>query len=110
MSALKKQIVGISDQAVLVQIFKETAQQILALASDDLEALDLIKEALQPEINDLIDTHRMHAVESGLATYVEKRRESAPAKAKYIELHGADAWKRDCKVTTYQQWERVKNG
>jgi len=50
----------------------------------------------------------MHAVESGLATYVEKRRESAPAKAKYIELHGEDAWKRNCKTTTYQQWEKLK--
>jgi hypothetical protein len=108
MSALKKQIVGISDQAVLVQIFKETAQQILALAADDLEALDLIKEALEPEVNDLVSTYRMQAVESGLATYVEKRRESAPNKAKYIELHGEDAWKQNCKVTTFQQWERLK--
>jgi len=108
MSALKKQIVGISDQAVLVQIFKETAKQSLALAADDLEALDLIKEALEPEVNDLVSTYRMQAVESGLATYVEKRRESAPNKAKYIELHGEDAWKQNCKVTTFQQWERLK--
>jgi len=108
MSALRSEIRQVVDQAVLVEIFRESAQQILALARDEIEALELIKEALQPEINDLVDTYRMHAVESGLATYVEKRRESAPAKAKYIELHGEDAWKRNCKVTTYQQWEKVK--
>lgn len=108
MSALRSEIRQVVDQSVLVEIFKESAQQILSLATNDIEALELIKEALQPEINDLVDTYRMHAVESGLATYVEKRRESAPAKAKYIELHGEDAWKRNCKVTTYQQWEKVK--
>lgn len=108
MSALRSEIRQVVDQAVLIDIFKESAQQILSLAADDIEALELIKEALQPEINDLVDTYRMHAVESGLATYVEKRRESAPNKAKYIELHGEDAWKRNCKVTTYQQWEKVK--
>lgn len=108
MSALRSEIRQVVDQAVLVEIFKESAQQILALARDEIEALELIKEALQPEINDLVDTYRMHAVESGLATYVEKRRESAPAKAKYIELHGEDAWKRNCKTTTYQQWEKLK--
>jgi len=90
MSALRSEIRQVVDQSVLVEIFKESAQQILSLAADDIEALELIKEA------------------SGLATYVEKRRESAPAKAKYIELHGEDAWKRNCKVTTYQQWEKVK--
>lgn len=108
MSALRSEIRQVVDQSALVEIFKESAQQILSLAADDIEALELIKEALQPEINDLVDTYRMHAVESRLATYVEKRRESAPAKAKYIELHGEDAWKRNCKVTTYQQWEKVK--
>ena len=108
MSALRSEIRQVVDQSVLVEIFKESAQQILALAADDIEALELIKEALQPEINDLVDTYRKHAVESGLATYVEKRRESAPAKAKYIELHGEDAWKRNCKTTTYQQWEKLK--
>lgn len=108
MSALRSEIRQVVDQSVLVEIFKESAQQILSLAADDIEALELIKEALQPEINDLVDTYRMHAVESGLATYVEKRRESAPAKAKYIWLHGEDAWKQNCKVTTYQQWEKVK--
>jgi len=108
MSALRSEIRQVVDQAVLVEIFRESAQQILALARDEIEALELIKEALQPEINDLVDTYRMHAVESGLATYVEKRRESSPNKAKYIELHGEDAWKRNCKVTTYQQWEKLK--
>lgn len=108
MSALRSEIRQVVDQSVLVEIFKESAQQILALARDEIEALELIKEALQPEINDLVDAYRMHAVESGLATYVEKRRESAPAKAKYIELHGEDAWKRNCKTTTYQQWEKLK--
>lgn len=108
MSALRSEIRQVVDQSVLVEIFKESAQQILALAANEIEALELIKEALQPEINDLVDTYRMHAVESGLATYVDKRRESAPAKAKYIELHGEDAWKRNCKVTTYQQWEKLK--
>ena len=108
MSALKNQIVDITDQSILIELFRETANRIVALADNPLDGVDLVKEALLPEVNDLLDIQKSNAIEDGLAVYVTKNRESAPNKAKYIELHGEDAWKANCKTTTYQQWERIK--
>lgn len=67
---------------------------------DQLEILDELKR----ELGKRQDALREAAITLGLARHDVSKRESAPNKASYINLHGLDAWQRDHKAVSVRKF------
>ena len=70
----------------------------------DLRAAIELTESLAKELDRRKRELRAMAIDAGLATYDVTQRESAPAKAAYIKIHGQDAFDANKTVGTVNKF------
>ena len=80
-------------QSIAAYIAAETAEAQANGSAYDVAIAELAAlDALAKKIESQIKACRELAVEDGFAMWAESTRENAPSKARYIELHGQDAF------------------
>jgi len=71
---------------------------------EDIRAAIELTESLAKELDRRKRELRAMAIDAGLATYDVTQRESAPAKAAYIKIHGQDAFDANKTVGTVNKF------
>lgn len=92
-------------QSIAAYIAAETAEAQAHGSAYDVAIAELAAlDALAKKVAAQITACRELAVEDGFAMWAESTRENAPSKARYIELHGAEAFEADKLVSTVKRF------